>query len=99
MADDIASPSLPKMPVLQSVQKFVATFVLGAFVALVGMLAWHVVPNENREILIQVVGNLTSAFMLIVGYYFGSTSSSKDKDNTISTLAAQTPPATTGVQP
>lgn len=74
-------------------QHVVAVMVLCAYIALVGVLCWHSVPPENKEPLEIVLGVMGTAFGGVIGYYFGSTSASREKDQTISNLA--TAPATT----
>jgi len=41
-----------------------------------GLVQWflvnHVVPNEMREIVIRLLGQLDAAFMMVLTYYFGA---------------------------
>lgn len=47
------------------------------------------IPQANREVLIALVsGVLGASFKDIVGWYFGSSKGSSEKDATIATLAA-----------
>lgn len=60
-------------------------YVLGALVvigifALVYMLAFYPVPESNTDALFIVVGALVGAFANVVGYFFGSSKSSSDKN-------------------
>lgn len=71
-------------------QKFVASFVLVAFVAVIVLLCWHSVPLENRDALNILIGFIGGAFTSVVGYYFGSTSASHQKDQAIQAMAATT---------
>lgn len=39
----------------------------------------HVVPAENRELIMRALGTLDAALMFVLGYYFGSSSGSDAK--------------------
>ena len=60
-----------------------------ALLGIIGVLAFITVPKENLNTLTTVVGSVTAAFLTIVGFYFGSNSSSKAKDQAISNLTPQ----------
>lgn len=63
-----------------------ATFVtIGFFGILVYMLKFTI-PDQNKSVLDIMLGSLGTAWLSIVGYYFGSSAGSKDKDAQISTL-------------
>lgn len=59
-----------------------AVVITGWFVVQWYMLA-HVVPTEMREIVIRGLGTLDMAVGLVLGYYFGSSSGSAAKQQTI----------------
>jgi len=64
-------------------------YVLGAlivfgFFSLLLTLVFREVPSKNNDLLNLVVGSLIGSFSTIVGYFFGSSSSSAKKDETIS---------------
>ncbi len=72
-----------------------AGFCIFCFTATVLLLCFHAVPPENKDmvnIFLGVEGTFSSG---VVGYYFGSSKSSADKDVTIanSTLNQPAPPA------
>jgi hypothetical protein len=83
-------------------QSFIAIALVAAVIALMFVLAFNSGPS-NVDVFKIVVGTLVGAVMTIVGYYFGSSKSSRAKDDTISTLAGNPPPpapaasASTGV--
>lgn len=56
--------------------------IAGWFVLQWYMLA-HIVPQEMREIVIRGLGTLDMAVGLVLGYYFGSSSGSAQKQQTI----------------
>lgn len=60
------------------------------FGAMLVVMAFHDVPAANKDMLNTLLGLLGAGFSGIVGYYFGSSSSSREKDQTISALS--TPP-------
>ena len=59
--------------------------VLGFFALLI-TLVYSQVPAENKDLLNLVVGALIGSFATVVGYFFGSSSSSAKKDATIETM-------------
>lgn len=61
-------------------------FVIGWF-TIQWYLLRHVVPLEMREIIMRTLGTMDMALGLIMGYYFGSSASSKGKDDTIAHIA------------
>lgn len=52
---------------------------LSAFIFMLGTLTFRVIPPENREILIHILGIIEGAVMTLVAYYFGTSKSSSDK--------------------
>ena len=56
------------------------TFILYAVIIFVD------VDTESKDILIYVLGALTSAVTMVLGYYFGSSMGSKEKDGKIREL-------------
>jgi hypothetical protein len=56
------------------------TFILFAVIIFVD------VDEQSKDILVYVLGALTSAVTMVLGYYFGSSAGSKDKDNKIKEL-------------
>jgi hypothetical protein len=63
-----------------------AFLVIAATAGFFGMpflLALAPIPEESRETIEQIVGTAGNAFMLIVGYYFGSSSGSAKKTDII----------------
>jgi hypothetical protein len=66
--------------------------VLGAVVVIgwIGMLAYVMsgrIPSENREIVIQAVGTMNAALMMVLGFWYGTTANSAKKDETIAEVA------------
>jgi hypothetical protein len=62
----------------------VAGVVLLVFIMVVYALAFKAIPETNKEIFIHTTGIIEGAVIAIVGYYFGSSSGSKAKSDTIS---------------
>lgn len=56
------------------------TFILFAVIIFVD------VDEQSKDILVYVLGALTSAVTMVLGYYFGSSAGSKEKDNKIKDL-------------
>lgn len=56
-----------------------AVIVIGFFLLLY-LLIKNVVPSENQDLLNLVVGALIASFSSIVGYFYGSSLGSSDKN-------------------
>lgn len=65
-----------------------ALIVAGFFILLV-LLIRSEVPKENKDLLNLVVGALIGSFATVVGYFFGSSSSSAKKDETIGNILSK----------
>jgi hypothetical protein len=52
-------------------------------------LMTHVIDGTMRELVARVLGTLDGALMLVLGYYFGSSASSKHNDQTLANIAQQ----------
>lgn len=56
-------------------------------VGLLWFLAWalvfHSVPTDNREPLLMLIGVVSNAASLVVGFHYGSSQSSRTKDSAI----------------
>ena len=68
--------------------KDVFQYVLGAlivigFFALLVVLVYKGVPEGNKDLLNIVVGSLIGSFSAIVGYFYGSSKGSADKNDII----------------
>jgi len=50
---------------------------------LYGIIIFTDVDEQSKDILIYVLGALTSAVTMVLGYYFGSSAGSKEKDSKI----------------
>jgi len=64
-----------------------ATIVVAAWCLVQSVLLFHVIDDSMRELVIRVLGTLDAALMLVLGFYFGSSASSRDKDRIISAIS------------
>lgn len=64
-----------------------AVVVVLAWVAIQWYLLSHVVDASMRELVARVLGTLDAALTLVLSFYFGSSRSSQDKDDTINKLS------------
>jgi hypothetical protein len=64
-----------------------AALIVGGYIAVQWFLLTHVVAPEMREIVKRSLGMLDAALGLVLGFYFGSSSSSRAKDDTIQALS------------
>ncbi|MBD2054618.1 hypothetical protein H6F88_00990 [Oculatella sp. FACHB-28] len=71
---------------------FLSTFVVFAFTLLLCTMVFYQ-PEEERDdntnsLINILIGTLTAGFSTVLGYYFGSSSGSRTKDETISQLSS-----------
>lgn len=64
-----------------------AILVVGGWMTVQWFLLNHVIDDSMRELIARVLGTLDGALMLVLSYFFGSSSSSRVKDDTISKLS------------
>jgi len=68
-------------------QYILAGLIIVGFFILLIVLVYTTVPEQNKDLLNLVVGALIGSFATIVSYFFGSSSSSAKKDETLSNIA------------
>ena len=61
-------------------QYILGTLITIGFFILLLSLVYSTIPTENKDLLNLVVGSLIGSFSTIVGYYFGSSKGSADKN-------------------
>ena len=54
--------------------------IVTGFFALLYILIYDAIPETNKEILNIVIGALIGSFTTVVGYFYGSSLGSKNKD-------------------
>ena len=81
IATSDAAPLLNKI-----VTPVLALGTVGLTFILFGVIIFTDVDAESKDILIYVLGALTSAVTMVLGYYFGSSAGSKEKDSKIKDL-------------
>ena len=81
IATSDAAPMLNKI-----VTPVLALGTVGLTFILFGVIIFTDVNAESKDILIYVLGALTSAVTMVLGYYFGSSAGSKEKDSKIKEL-------------
>lgn len=68
--------------------RVLAGFVVGLTIFLEGYVMLNGLPATANEIIVgRILGTLDTAAMMVLAYYFGSSASSRYKDDTISTIA------------
>jgi len=78
IATSDAAPMLNKI-----VTPVLALGTVGLTFILFGVIIFTDVDADSKDILIYVLGALTSAVTMVLGYYFGSSAGSKEKDSKI----------------
>ena len=67
-------------------QYILGGLIVVGFFALLFLLIMSEIPEINTDLLNLVVGALIGSFASVVGYFFGSSSSSAKKDETIDSI-------------
>lgn len=62
-------------------------FVTLGFFGLVVLLAFHAFPDKTRDVLMVLIGALAVGWKDVMGYYFGSSAGSDDKNAIINNLS------------
>lgn len=81
IATSDAAPMLNKI-----VTPVLALGTVGLTFILFAIIIFTDVDADSKDILIYVLGALTSAVTMVLGYYFGSSAGSKEKDSKIKDL-------------
>lgn len=68
-----------------------ATFLILSFVAITFLVILHPPASDNQLAQVLVGALVTTGLAAIISFYFGSSSSSKDKDDTISSMVVKQP--------
>lgn len=70
-------------------QTWLAFFDSALFAVLVAALLWRAVPDQNRELVSAAAGFLAGWISAARNFYWGSTSGSEAKNDTINHMARQ----------
>ena len=62
---------------LVGILTLIGFFMLSTFIIL------HIVPDTNKDMIHDVLSTLRDALMIIIGYFYGSSKSSSDKNTII----------------
>lgn len=71
----------------------VAVGLIATLACVTAALIFLRVPDGNEQALLLLIGALSANVGSVVGYFFGSSSSSRAKDDTISALTTKDTPA------
>lgn len=63
------------------VRFFLALVVLALFAGAVIVMSFIVVPEQNREVVIQLIGGINSLAGMVIGYYFGRPGDATDTES------------------
>lgn len=86
---EIAIANSDKAPLINKITlPIIAAFVTLGFFGLLAYMLKYDVPQGNKDILNVMLGSLGTAWISIVGYYFGSSRGSDDKNEVIKNLSA-----------
>lgn len=86
-AEDRASARGMQIQTKSKTPAVLAGVVVVGWLTLMCFLMRGEIPTQNRDIVIQAVGTMGGALMLVLGFYFGSSSASQKKDETIKSLS------------
>lgn len=82
-AGDRANAREREAAVKDHMPAILASTIVGSFLALLFVLAFVTLPEQNRAIFEVLLGALGASVGAVVGYYFGSSKGSERKDQTI----------------
>jgi hypothetical protein len=85
---DRASARAREVSVRDRMPAILATVVTVGFFGLLTLLAFHSFPDKTKDVLLILIGALTVGWKDVMGYYFGSSADSGDKNKIISDLSA-----------
>ena len=81
-----------KEAIKEAYMYILGAFVVGCTVMAVIMLITQTVPVTNHDIVVMALGQLLGLAGLVVGYFFGSSKSSADKNQLLANPPSATPP-------
>lgn len=88
--DDVANARSREIAVRDWTPRILAYLVITLGAALEGWVITHGVPQGVDGVLAgRILGTIDAAIMLVLGYYFGTSASSRAKDETLATIAKQ----------
>lgn len=61
------------------VRFLLALVVLGLFAGAVVVMSFFIVPEQNREVVVQLVGGINTLAGMVIGYYFGRTDAREEE--------------------
>jgi hypothetical protein len=88
-ADDRASARSREIQVRDKTPTVLACVVTIGFFGLLALVCFHEPPSGMKDILLAMIGTLGTAWVSVISYYFGSSSGSRAKDDTIAGLSAK----------
>ena len=86
----IMTATSDKVPIFVKIQEpILALLIVGGFFGIIAFQMWWTVPIANQKTLDIMLGSLGTCFISVVAFFFGSSKSSKSKDDTINSLSKQ----------
>ncbi len=92
-AQTVTAKAADKPPVLPlSIPFVLMILVLTLLAAMLFIMAFHEIPASNKDLFNIMLGALVGAFSMGVAYFWGSSSNSRAKDETINRITTQQGP-------
>lgn len=89
-ADDRANARQREIATHDSTPKIIAYIVVGATLGFEGFILFHGLKADLDQVIVgRILGTLDLALGLVLGYYYGSSASSRTKDETIHAAMTQ----------
>lgn len=82
-ADDRKSAREREIAVKDKMPAVLAVLITAGFFGTLGYIIRYGVPQDNSQVLYMMLGTLGSAWVGVVGYYFGTSASSQTKNQII----------------
>lgn len=87
-AEDRASARAMQIATRSWTPMILAAVVVIGWLAAFGFLVFRPLPSANADAIMLALGTLNAALTLVLGYYFGSSAGSRNKDETIRKLGS-----------
>ncbi len=88
-ASDRDSARVREAAVKDKTPQTLAFLIVGGYMLVQWFILTHVIPTEMRDLVMRMLGVLDAALGMVLSYFFGSSSSSRTKDETIKSLSAE----------
>lgn len=84
--EDTANARAREIALKDRTNKILAYMIIGGYLAVQAAVMWLTPPAANHDLIIEGLSILKYSVVLVLGYYFGSSAGSKNKDSLINKM-------------